>query len=148
MFKFKFKFKRQLCHTCCIVQHICWTKGLGPLQSIFTITPLAGTSVVVMTDPQARSKVNPAFGHLRLVDYLVIVYCIIWILGEINLELGAHLQAFNIQSSMTTRSMGTFSTYLYISFRVSLSEIELIRNQHPTPSCTNVRIIAQCPSVR
>ena len=101
-----------------------------------------------MTDPQVESKVNPGFGHLRLVDYFVIVYCVIWILGEINLELETYLQAFNIYSSVTTYSMGTSSAHPYISFRVSLYDIELFYNKYPNPSCTNVRIIAQCPTTR
>ena len=47
-----------------------------------------------MTDAQIQSKVNPAFGHLRLVDYFAIVYCVIWVLGEINLELDICFSSF------------------------------------------------------
>ena len=101
-----------------------------------------------MTDPQAQSKVNPGFGHLRLVDCFIVVYCIIWILGEINLEIETNLQAFNIHGLMTTHSMGTSSAHSYVSFRVFLRDIELFYNQHPKPSCTNVRVIAQCPKTR
>ena len=101
-----------------------------------------------MTDPQVQSKVNPGFGHLRLVDYFAIVYCIIWILGKINPELKSDLQAFSIYSSIMTRSMGTSSAHSYISFRVSLFDIEPSCNEHPTPPCTNVRVVAQCPTTR
>ena len=58
-----------------------------------TFTPPADASVVAMTDLKSQSKVNPGFGHLRLVDYFVIVHCVVWILGEIGLELETHLQA-------------------------------------------------------
>ena len=101
-----------------------------------------------MTDAQIQSKVNPAFGHLRLLDYFAIVYCAIWILGEINLELEIYFRAFNECSSLTTYSMGTSSTHPYISIRVSVFDIELFHNQHPTPSDTNVRITAQCSTTR
>ena len=90
-----------------------------------------------MTDAQAQSKVNPAFGHLRLLDYFAIVYCVVWILGEITSDCGSS------PSLLTTHSMGTPSTHPYISIRVSIFDIELFRNQHPKPSHTNVRITAQ-----
>lgn len=33
-----------------------------------------------MTDRQTGN--NPSFGHLRLVDYVVVIYCVLRILGE------------------------------------------------------------------
>lgn len=34
----------------------------------------------IMTDRQTGN--GPAFGHLRLVDYVVVIYCVLRILGE------------------------------------------------------------------
>lgn len=42
---------------------------------------------------QNESTVNPGFGHLRLIDYLVIFYCIVRIIGETRPKLGNYLQA-------------------------------------------------------
>ena len=70
----------------------------GDVIRTVTFTPPAAANIVTMTEAQAQSKVNPGFGHLRLADYFVIVYCVIWILGETNLELKYDLQAFNSHS--------------------------------------------------
>ena len=34
----------------------------------------------IMNDQQMGN--SPAFGHLRLVDYVVVIYCVLRILGE------------------------------------------------------------------
>lgn len=57
------------------------------------IDPEQHSVVAAMEGFQNRSEMNPGFGQLRLTDYFVMVYCIIRLIGGINLELASHLQA-------------------------------------------------------
>ena len=57
------------------------------------INPEQHSVVATMAGFQNRSEMNPGFGQLRLTEYFVMVYCIIRLIGGINLELAPHLQA-------------------------------------------------------
>lgn len=94
---------------------------------------------------QTQSKVNPGFGHLRLIDYLVIFYCIVRIIGETRTETW-ELSPSCVYASAhcKTYSMGTSRLHPDLSLRLCSYDIGLLCRQPPVLPYPSVWISTHC----
>lgn len=92
-----------------------------------------------MTDLYNQSEPHPGFGHLQLIDYPVILYCIIRIIGKFIIKLVFHLKPSILQLNSDTQ----YGIFLFSSQHIPTSM--LIQHRPLLPPTSSISLFEREP---